>query len=168
MRQSATDCKMNETTSLNQSERRLVADLIKLFDATVDSGRCRRDCNCPTCRAMEEAGGHTVSTFDSLKNKVETGADSLPGSGSFRPATDAERGAVGSSELAIPLSELVSSVNAFMAACDANGVKIPFLPCEVLMWDLKSKVSHAEKALSRRKKILPPRNLNSVSEEEAV
>jgi len=54
---------------------------------------------------------------------------------------------VRSSELVIPLTELVSSVNAFMEACDASGVKIPFVPCEILMWDLKTKVNNAEKAL---------------------
>ena len=45
------------------------------------------------------------------------------------------------------LSELVGSVNAFMESCEAKEIKIPFIPCEVLMWDLKQKVKDAEKAL---------------------
>ena len=48
--------------------------------------------------------------------------------------------AVSSSELVIPLRDLINSVNAFMESCDEIGVKIPFVPCEILMWQLKTNV----------------------------
>jgi len=41
------------------------------------------------------------------------------------------------------LAKLVSDVNAFMASCDSAGVQIPVIPCEVLMWMMKSTLNEA-------------------------
>ena len=56
----------------------------------------------------------------------------------------------GASELKALLGDLVSSVNAFMESCSSEHVKIPFLPCEVLMWAMKDKIMAAEIALGLR------------------
>jgi hypothetical protein len=56
--------------------------------------------------------------------------------------------AVVSSELVRPLRDLINIVNAFMSSCEAEGVKIPFVPCEILMCQMKTQIKIAEKAMN--------------------
>ena len=65
------------------------------------------------------------------------------------------REAVRSSAWLAALRELTSDVNAFMASCDTEGVKIPFVPCEVLMWKLKETMNKAEALLSEEAANVP-------------
>lgn len=63
-------CRKLEQTSLNRSEAKLVTDLIKLWHAAWEDGRCKRDCQCAKCSALEESGNHDAATFDSLTEKA--------------------------------------------------------------------------------------------------
>ena len=62
---------MNEPT-LTHAECHLVKHLIDLWHASYNFKQCRHDCECPICKAMEEAGSHNSSTFESLHEKVES------------------------------------------------------------------------------------------------
>ena len=52
---------------LTPAEARLVKHLIELYNL---SEKCRWQCDCAKCQAMDEAGNHKVVTFDSLEAKV--------------------------------------------------------------------------------------------------
>ena len=52
-------------------------------------------------------------------------------------------------ELLEALKELVSSVNATMNSMESAGVKIPFVPCEILLVTLKDEVLEAEAAIAK-------------------
>lgn len=63
-------CRELEKSSPSKAEWQLIQDLIKLYDASWDAGKCRSDCECNRCEAMDLAGNNKSATFDSLTEKA--------------------------------------------------------------------------------------------------
>ena len=59
-----------ENKSLTPAEGHLVKHLIELYNAVWDEKTCQMNCKCSRCEALEEAGNHNVSTYDSLAEKA--------------------------------------------------------------------------------------------------
>jgi hypothetical protein len=73
----ATIARKIETVSLNQAEGHLVKHLLELYNASWEAGNCRRDCCCAKCEALQEAGNHNSSTFDSLTEKASAAMSNI-------------------------------------------------------------------------------------------
>ena len=57
------------TIDLTTEERRLVLDLLQLWEAAYENPHGRL-CECRLCAMTEKCGDHTTATFESLYHKI--------------------------------------------------------------------------------------------------